>query len=169
MLTELYHQAFGKPVEILVFIDNKKRTIGTKRNQLLLQAQGQFVAFIDDDDRISPNYVSSLLEAIEQRPDADCIVFDVQVNMNGVRDKVCKYGIEYHYGQDNQFFYRKPNHIMCYAKRIAARHSFRNVSYGEDDEWGERCAADINVQHRIPEVLYTYEWVRKPRAWYQSQ
>jgi len=169
LLADLHQQAFGKPVEILVLIDNKKRTIGDKRNQLLKQAQGRFVAFIDDDDQISPHYVDALLEAIEKEPRADCIVFDVQVKLNGISDKLCKYGVEYQHGQDAQYYYRKPNHLMCYARRIALVHQFQDISYGEDDEWGGRCAGDIQLQHRIPQVLYTYDWMPKPWDWYHKQ
>ncbi|MCY9544679.1 glycosyltransferase family 2 protein [Paenibacillus alvei] len=169
LLADLHQQAMGKPVEILVLIDNKKRTIGDKRNQLLKQAQGRFVAFIDDDDHVSPNYVDTLLEAIDQQPRADCIVFDVQVKLNGIKDKLCKYGIEYQHGHDEHYYYRKPNHLMCYAKRVAIEHQFQDISYGEDDEWGGRCAADIRLQHRIPQVLYTYDWVAKPWDWYDKQ
>ncbi|EPY12327.1 hypothetical protein PAAL66ix_12866 [Paenibacillus alvei A6-6i-x] len=96
-------------------------------------------------------------------------MFDVQVKLNGISDKLCKYGVEYQHGQDAQYYYRKPNHLMCYARRIALVHQFQDISYGEDDEWGGRCAGDIQLQHRIPQVLYTYDWMPKPWDWYHKQ
>ena len=167
MIGHLSEQTQGMPVEILVLLDNKKSTIGTKRNVLIEQAKGDYIVFVDDDDRIEPHYVSTLCSQIESAPHVDCIVFDVAVYFNGRFNKLCKYGNEYSHGEDHFFYYRKPNHIMCYAKRIAAKHKFNDISFGEDDEWGARVSKDITNQTRIPSVLYHYDCdLTKPTSWY---
>lgn len=166
LLRELERQSAGKPVEIVVMLDNRKRTIGAKRNRLIDLAQGRFVAFVDDDDRLMPHYADALLERIREHPDADCIVFDVDVYLEGAYAKVCKYGQEYAHGMDDRHYYRKPNHLMCYAAALAARHKFLEISYGEDDEWAARASRDIVRQVRIADTLYRYEWVSKPAGWY---
>ncbi|MCJ7992656.1 glycosyltransferase [Priestia sp. OVS21] len=84
MISELERQSAQLPVEILAMIDNKKRTIGAKRNILIEQAQGKYVSFVDDDDRIEPDYIQTLVETINQNPNADCITFDVEVNLSGL-------------------------------------------------------------------------------------
>lgn len=131
------------------------------------QAQGNYVAFIDDDDQIKPNYVAALLEAIEHNPRTDCIVFDVEVRLDGSMDRICKYDKDHTYGQDSRYYYRKPNHLMCYAKRVAIKHQFEDLSYGEDDEWAERSSVEIERQTRIDEVLYVYDWKQKASDWYE--
>ncbi|MES9774739.1 glycosyltransferase family A protein [Priestia megaterium] len=161
MISELERQATQLPVEILVIIDNKKRTTGSKRNILIEQAQGKYVSFVDDDDRIEPDYIQTLVETIDQNPDADCITFDVAVNLSGLEKKITKYDVNYLHSQDNQYYYRKPNHIMCYAKRIAIQENFLNVSYGEDDEWAARASRLIKNQIKIPRVLYYYDYLLK--------
>jgi len=167
IVEEVTKQSQGKPVEVLVMLDNKKRTIGAKRNSLIEQAKGEYVVFVDDDDRVVPHFVEALCSKIEAEPDTDCIVYDVAVNLNGKFSKICKYGKEYRYGQDAFFYYRKPNSRMCYAKRIAEKHKFLDINYGEDDEWGERASRDIGKQSRIPDVLYHYDYVDKPASWWQ--
>ncbi|MFM9331509.1 glycosyltransferase family 2 protein [Paenibacillus mesotrionivorans] len=166
VMHELQQQIGDKPVELLVATENRKRTIGAKRNLLIEQAQGRFITFVDDDDQLKPHYVDTLLRYIEENPAADCFVFDVAVFLEGVYAKLCKYGIEYNYGSDGEYYYRKPNHLMCHARRLAARHRFADSSYGEDDEWAYRIAMDIRQQVRIPETLYEYVWVNKPADWY---
>lgn len=167
LLPELNRQTLHKPVEILVHIDNKKSVIAHKRNNLLSQAKGRFISFIDDDDRISPNYIDTLLATIEQVPHADCIVFDVEVTINGGPPKLAKYDKDYTFGEDENYYYRKPNHLMCYAKKIASRHLFKETLIaGEDDIWGGEASADIHVQHRINETLYFYDGIVKPENWY---
>jgi glycosyltransferase involved in cell wall biosynthesis len=169
LVEELQRQTAGKPVEILVILENKHRTIGSKRNALIEQAQGQYLVFVDDDDRLDATYVDSLLSCIAANPGADCVVFDVAVYQNGGFDRVCKYGQEYEYGSDETYYYRKPNHLMCYAHRIAVNHKFQNISYGEDDEWAARVSQDIHVQVRIPQVLYYYDYISKSASWYERQ
>ncbi|WNR46272.1 glycosyltransferase family A protein [Paenibacillus roseipurpureus] len=169
MIEQLSLQTTGLPVEILVILDNKKSTIGTKRNTLIAQAKGTYIVFVDDDDRLEPHYVHTLCAQIEAEPNADCIVFDVAVYFNGRFNKLCKYGIEYSFGEGHTSYYRKPNHIMCYAKRIAEQHKFRDISFGEDDEWGGRVSKDIVNQVRIPSVLYHYDCdLTKPMSWYST-
>jgi len=167
LVDELSRQAAGKPVEFLVLMENKKRTIGSKRNALIEQARGQFITFVDDDDRLTGYYVDRLLQEIEAVPQSDCIVFDVAVHFNGRFYKLCKYGKEHAYGQDASYFYRKPNHLMCYARRIAERYKFLDINHGEDDEWGERVSQAIQIQTRIRQVLYHYDYVEKPDSWWE--
>jgi len=159
MLTSLEQQArrcgHVQQVELLVLTDNRCRSIGEKRNALLDVAQGRFVAFVDDDDRVAADYVDRLCQAIGTHPDADCVVFDVAVSApNG--GKLARYGVEYEIGEDAFYYYRKPNHLMCYARRIALRHRYRDTSWGEDTDWSIRAARDVVRQVRIPAVLYEY-------------
>ena len=51
-------------VQYLYLMDNKRMTVGEKRNHLLNMAVGEYVTFIDDDDDIAPNYVSKIHDAI---------------------------------------------------------------------------------------------------------
>lgn len=155
-LKVLTEQAMGKPVEVLALMDNRQRSTGRKRNALLDLAQGNFVAFVDDDDQIAPNYVDRLYQAIIQHPHADCMVFDVQVDFRGQFTKIARYGVEYELGEDDRYYYRKPNHLMGYSRRIALRHRYRDTNWGEDTEWAARASRDVVTQVRIPEVLYHY-------------
>ena len=64
ILTETIAQQIGDlPVEHLSLVDNRKRTIGAKRDALLRIARGTFVAYVDDDDTVTPDYVGSLIAA----------------------------------------------------------------------------------------------------------
>ncbi|WP_260856676.1 glycosyltransferase family A protein [Bacillus pumilus] len=161
MVSELERQSSPYPVEILVLIDNKTRTTGSKRNSLIEQAQGTYITFVDDDDRIETDYIQTIVEKINSHSDADCITFDVEVNLGGLDTKIAKYDVNYINSQDDCYYYRKPNHLMCYAQRIANQEKFLNISYGEDDEWAARVSTHIKNQIKIPRVLYYYDYVLK--------
>jgi len=56
-------------VEILIETDNRQSPTGTKRNRLLDRAAGDYIVFIDDDDLVSDDYISKILEATKTNPD----------------------------------------------------------------------------------------------------
>ena len=154
----------SKQVEIVVLLENRRRTIGHKRNDLLELSKGDYVVFVDDDDRISDDFVKELLLATKNN--FDCIVYDVSVSINGGNPKICKYGKEYQHSEDTNYYYRKPNPRMCYKREVAIKHKFKDMSFYEDDEWAERSTPSIQSQYRINKVLYMYDFFNKPAGWY---
>jgi len=82
-----------KEVEIIYLIDNKTIMLGDKRNLLVDMANGDYIAFVDCDDRISSDYILSLLEGIKSN--ADAIVFLAEVSLNGNPPKICRYSKDY--------------------------------------------------------------------------
>lgn len=168
---DLKQQADKKEVEVLVFMDNRRRTIGAKRNDLIKLAQGKYTVFIDDDDEVSDDYVDQILNAIKNNDDPDCIVYDVWVSGYSetypeMKDKICKYGIEYTYQNKEEAYYRPPNHLSVYRRQIALAHSFKDASYAEDDQWASVACKYIKKQVRINKILYFYNYVPKPMTWY---
>ncbi len=149
-------------VELIAFFDNKKRSTGRKRQAMLELVQGEYVVFIDDDDRISDDYVEEILTALYNNPNCDCVVFDSICQVNGGIPYVCKYGIEFEYGfidsNQPQLGWRgKPAHTMVYKSNIAKKHPFIDVQNGEDSDWVKRACKDIKYQVRIDMVLYFYD------------
>ena len=152
-------------VEVLVFIDNKKRSVGYKRDALVQMAQGQFLAFADDDDDVSDDYVASIVGAIEKDPDADVIVFTQGVTINDGNEFKVFFGIEY----DNERgkkdasgkwrdIHRKPFHVCAWRTELAHKERFQDVSYGEDWDWVQRLLPHVKKQVRIDKVLHYYKY-----------
>ncbi|MBS1586680.1 MAG: glycosyltransferase family 2 protein [Bacteroidetes bacterium] len=67
----LQKQIEGKPVEIL--LNGEGGTTGAKRNTLLQQAKGEFIAFIDDDDMVHEKYMDLVLNCIQSNPGIDYV------------------------------------------------------------------------------------------------
>jgi glycosyltransferase involved in cell wall biosynthesis len=162
IMTELLKQCEKfSDVEIIGLFDNKKRTVGEKRQDLLNLAKGEYLVFIDDDDRISDDYISSIMEEIYKNPNTDCIVFDCIccIDKSDIKT-LCKYGIEFEYGYINSEetqWRGKPAHTMVYKSAIAKQHSYNNSNLGEDIDWVVRACKDIREQTRIDKVLYYYD------------
>jgi glycosyltransferase involved in cell wall biosynthesis len=72
-----------KDVEIIILGDNKKITIGKKRDRLIQMAQGKFVVLVDDDDDVSDDYVEIVCDAIDKNPDVDVISYMQKAIIDG--------------------------------------------------------------------------------------
>ena len=146
-----------KEVEILVLMDNKTIMLGDKRNLMIEQAQGEYVVFVDDDDRLSKNYIHSILMATYEKKDA--IVFLAEVSINGDTPKVCHYSKDYDRDfNDNSNYYRLPNHICAVKKEIAEMVQFPSVLYGEDSGYSKKLKPLLKTETKINEVLYYYDF-----------
>jgi glycosyltransferase involved in cell wall biosynthesis len=169
LLTELERQSENLPVEIIGIYDNKKRSVGDKRNAALSMAQGRYVTFIDDDDKIATSYISDILACIKANPTADVVVFDciTTIRENGVIKErhYSKYGKDFAYTitdtiDENGFkqWRGKPAHTNIWRSEIAKRHTFPGKNYSEDTDWVAKANADVKAEARINKVLYYYQF-----------
>jgi glycosyltransferase involved in cell wall biosynthesis len=141
--------------EIIIGADSGQYSIGTKRNYLVHSANGEYVAFVDDDDTVSDTYIELLLEKIKLAP--DIIVFDAFRYSNGKSDRIVKYGIEFkHDSNTSHTYFRIPNHLMCVKKSLAIQIPFKEVNFGEDADYAKRLLPLLKTQERITETLYNY-------------
>ncbi len=143
-------------VEILALYDNKKRSVGEKRNNLISIANGEYLSFIDDDDWVSDSYISSIIKEIDKLEKPDCIVFDTDTEMVdfGIRQHA-KFGIEFDYWRSTDRTQRrcKPSHLNVWKTEFAKKYKYQHISFGEDTEWCERVWRDIKKQSRIEKTL----------------
>jgi len=161
--TQLFDQLKALPeadqqrVEVIVLTDNKQMMLGHKRNTMIDIAQGKYIAFVDDDDRIAPDYIAELLKATET--DADAIVFTAEVSLNGEPAKPCYYS-KVHKRDYNKptAYYRIPNHICCIKRSVSLKSSFPNILYGEDAGYGKVLLKFLKTEHVIDKVLYYYDY-----------
>src|SRR5262245_1463458 len=144
-------------IEILMLTDNKQMMLGAKRNCMIDIAQGRYVVFVDDDDRIEGDYLSTLLEATGSN--ADVITFLVSVRLNGASAKICRYSKDYRRDRNLEDGYeRLPNHICCVKRELASAVSFPNILKGEDSAYSKLLRNHLRTEHAIDRVLYHYDY-----------
>jgi glycosyltransferase involved in cell wall biosynthesis len=158
LFDELQRQIGDKPVEHLGLLNNRKSTVGKVRDTLLRAAQGDYVAFVDDDDWVMPDYVDSILAAMETNPDV--ISFRQLAIVNGVQGEVeFKMTNKNTAWQPGVLTPRKPWHICAWRRTIAILSHFPNGNYAEDLAFCVPLWKLPNIRDvHIPRVLHEYRF-----------
>jgi hypothetical protein len=152
-----------KEVEILVFIDNKRRSIGYKRESLVHIARGKFLAFVDDDDDVEDCYVSEAVKAIKENPGVDVITLKEYVIINDSP----RYELTFQLGHPNPYqavemnFTRPPWHSCFWRREIAQKYHFNDSMYGEDWFWASQLNSEAKKSYHIDKFMRTYKFNEK--------
>ena len=138
LYNDIVKKTEGMDIEILMFTDNKKRTIGEKRDALKNISNGKYFMFVDDDDDLLD--LEDLYNATCE--DVDVITFK-QLCLNS--DKTT---FEVTFGLGNEIEHknirgryldckRPPFHICAWNQKFKD-YKYPPVSYGEDWGWLEQ-------------------------------
>lgn len=153
-------------VELLKCIDGGEETSGVKRQRLVDAARGEYVAFVDDDDEISPDYVASILSAIESKPDV--VTFRLAWTADGVDRGQWTFGLWGDGGRmPNGTRKMAANHLCAWRRDIAQQVAWcPRLGYGDDQLWYKPLHA-AGIAHRaelVDRVLYRYRFVSATTA-----
>ena len=110
-------------VEVISICDNKKRTVGRKRQDLLNLAQGDYITYLDDDDYVADDYIERVLDLIEWG--ADLINYYVDCEHFG-KHSVVHSSIHYENEEYNPggITRRKPTQIQVWRRWSCKRKPF---------------------------------------------
>lgn len=149
-------------VEILVYPDNGEITTGKKRNELLQSAIGDYIAFVDDDDLVSPDYVSKILRALESKPDCCSLQGEIEMTIKQQKGsqrvkRLFKHSLQYKsWYTENDVYYRCPNHLNAVRRDLASAIGFPDVTVGEDKNYSERLLKVLKTEVPISGTIYYY-------------
>lgn len=152
-------------VELKIACDNGEIPIGRKRNQLVGDAKGKWICFIDDDDWVPPYYVSSIQRALATDP--DCVGFRCQRHVDGRFDAEAYitmrnpgYSTEM-IGREKRYI-RTPNHLCPIRAKFVRSTPFPEINYGEDTDYANRIKRLLKSEAYIDRTLYVYDYRSEP-------
>lgn len=153
--------------EIFIFSDDDKiKTIGKKRNDLLLKVKTKYVAFIDDDDMVSRDYLAKIYSAICQYP--DCCSLTGVITWDGENPEIFEHSIKYKAYKTNPEgspirYERYPNHLNVIKREIAMKFKFPETNHGEDTDWATQIhnSGLLKSEKEIDAILYHYQYKTK--------
>jgi glycosyltransferase involved in cell wall biosynthesis len=147
----------GKEIELLT--DDGEGTVGAKRQRLIEKAKGEYVVFVDDDDRIDHNYLSYILKALESKPDV--VGFCGIITINGRNARRFMISKDYDYIEKKGVYYRYNNHICPVKREIALKVGYNDIGYGEDYDYATRLRPHIHTEVFIDQNIYFYKYIHK--------
>jgi hypothetical protein len=123
-------------VEYSVAFDNREKSIGRKRQELLQAAKGRYMSFIDDDDQITDAYIEDLRDTIAGQYHVMRLRGQIQPYTfthsleNGLMSPMAR----------GDVFLRPPNHLNPMLTDVAKLIPFGDATRGEDLDWTIRLA-----------------------------
>jgi glycosyltransferase involved in cell wall biosynthesis len=146
--------------QIEIVIDDKPApSLGEKRQRLLDRAKGRFIAFVDDDDTVSPDYIERVVGAIEREPNADCCSLVGIVTVNGNKPERFEHSLKYDKWAtlENGLHIRTPNHLNAVRRSIALEVGFAAITYTEDHDFSRRLYPRLKTEADTGDTpLYHY-------------
>lgn len=159
--------AYGD-VEVLVHetplaegFDSVINSIGQKRNTLLASSHADYVSFVDDDDLVSKNYVSSILSCLNNVVEPDVVTFQVAALIKekagtNITTVLTRFNLDYGHRETPDGFERLPNHVGVWRRALCL--PYQEVMKGEDTEWSYR----MSYEQKKRGVPYTHISIEEP-------
>lgn len=163
LFAKLTAMSLGYSAEILVALDNRKRTIGHKCNDLIAAAAGEYLTFVDDDDDITDDYLHEILKALDQAPGVDVVSFHVDCTLTSKDGRVQHAIVTPALSNPNEEFHdgvvlRKPMQVAVWRSELAKSSRWLDANYFADSHWAAKLWDEAKTERIIPKVLYYYRW-----------
>ena len=149
-------------VEILIDIDSGEKSIGEKRNRLIQRATGSHVAFVDDDDMVSPDYVQHLLDGAKRGVDVVSIRGEHTRNGQPWRKFIDEVGKPFSMTERDgmrTIFYGL-QHLDAIRRSIAEQFEFPPIRFGEDRHFALKIEQSglVRTSWQVPTDVYVYQF-----------
>lgn len=143
-------------VEIIINSDDGKISIGKKRNLLLADSKGDYIAFVDDDDLVSDDYISKILKALKSNPDCCGIEGEITFASRNKKNKFI-HSIRYkHWYKKEGVYFRCPNHLSPVKRELALKVGFIDTNTGEDKAYSLSLLPFLKNEVFIDNTIYFY-------------
>lgn len=164
LLVKLREQE-NSDIEIHYELDDGKMSVGEKRNKLIAKCRGEYIAFIDDDDMVSDNYVELILNAIE-KSNPDVIGMHLLMTVDGQNEERTYHSLKYDHWYDEpdpdregkRRYFRNPNHLNPVKREYAIKVKFPTIDVGEDKEYSKMLLQYLKTEEYIEQPIYHYEY-----------
>jgi hypothetical protein len=151
-------------VQILTNVDNREKSVGQKRNELVDQSEGKYSCFIDDDDGVDQDYFVETEKALNAFEGTDCLSLTGIYYKDGIQQKHFYHSMRHkEYAEDENGYYRPPNHLNVILTGHIKQIRFPHKNHGEDTDFCMRLSRSNIIQKEVfvKKPLYFYYFIEK--------
>ena len=163
LFQHLQRQIEDRNVEIILNATGKELSIGKKREQMLMQTNADYIAFVDDDDMVSHDYIKRIYEAIQSEPDV--VGMEGLITTDRMNPQTWSISTKYDWGENKDGFkyVRYPNHLAPIKRVHALEAGFPDKKFGEDYDYSMRLKANgkLSKEVYVAQNLYQYHYRTK--------
>lgn len=144
-------------VKVTVRNFDDKLDLGTNRQIMREQSQGEYSSFLDDDDLVPANFISTIYPLLDG---VDYVGFRLQMYSDGEKQKPTFHTLRYkEWNADQDGFYRDISHLNPIRRELALAATMSG-GHGEDARWSDRLRelSIVKTEHFIDQVMYFYYW-----------
>jgi hypothetical protein len=154
LVDELYRQrgALPHPGNVEIVIDANSGTVGEKRQRLLEKTKGHFVAYIDDDDLCSHDYLARIVSALAAAPSVDCVAFTGIMTTSGGTPQKFTHSIGAEWSNEGEVLHRSIGHLNPVRREIALQVGFLSLNHGEDFDYSTKLVPLLKTQTSLGEL-----------------
>jgi hypothetical protein len=131
--------------------------LGTNRQLMREQSEGEYSNYLDDDDLVPASYVSTIYPLLDG---VDYIGFHLQMYSDGEKQKPTFHSLQYkEWNADQDGYYRDISHLNPIRRELALAATMSG-GHGEDERWSRalRELGIVKTEHFVHEVMYYYYW-----------
>lgn len=161
LLTRIEYLGLENEVDVLFDIDNKEKSIGKKRQDLLQLATAEYISYFDSDDEPYDNYIPAIYAAMQSNPDA--VGIKIQMTTNGGNPQLCCHSLKYPVWENNKDGYdyvRNVTHFNPVKRELALQAGFNpSLRFGEDKDYSDRltplCKKEVFIDNPVFHYRYS--------------
>lgn len=161
LLSGLFPQldAAGGAVTVQALWNNGEYPVSWLRQRLIEHARSAYTSFIDDDDEVPGDYVSSILPLLDG---VDFIGFNVQIDRGGERLPRTLISLKYDGWQTTpEVFLRDITNVNPVRRGVVMAHADftrHEGAAGEDMTWAAQLRGHLKTEHYLDRDMYFYHW-----------
>lgn len=159
-------------VEVVGYRNAGRPSLGVIRDSMLANARGKYVAFVDDDDMISEDYVSTVLPLLADDPDH--VGFRMEYSEDGGEPEIVDHSLvhgRWHRAADSGILCRDFTHVDPIRRAHALRGRFAQAKPGraEDRAWVKQVRPWLHTERYTDRILYRYLFRNDTTSWQRPE
>lgn len=154
---------YNGKVSVLAYWDNFEASLGHIRQDLIENANSDYICFLDDDDDIPDYYIKEIMDSL--KTDVDYVGWQMQLYHDGQKMKPTFHSLVYDsWAEDENGWYRNVSHLNPIKRKLALKGDFTRA-VPEDVDWATQVVPYVKTEAYIDKPMYFYHHSTEGSLW----
>ncbi len=165
VMSDLAPQMPPGGVEVVAYRNHGEIPLCDIRQALVEDAHGDYLCFVDDDDRLPPYYVDMVLPLLDGT--VDYVGWRMQAYVHGQPLKPTYHTLDAGgWWETDQAYYRDVSHLNPVRTELARCCDFRRGVVPEDVSWSDQMRTYVKTQHLCGDQIMYHYYATTDSTWH---